>query len=326
MQIILTGDVMLGRMVNSVLDRDRHTYVWGDTIDIFREADLSLVNLECVISSKGSEWSKTFKVFHFRANPDAIRVLKTASIDYVSLANNHTLDYGNEALDEMLCLLKESGISYSGAGRNLKEAMAPSVLHLGNTRIGVTALTDNQPEWEATADSAGVNYIPLSLENGYADRLKECITSAREKSDIVIASSHVGPHFRESPSAEYVNFAHRAIDLGADVYWGHSNHMPQGIEIYKGRPILYDCGDFIDDYAVDRQHRNDLSFIFRLSAERGKIDSIELVPTMIHDFHASTAPSSEADLVMRRMAYRCGRLGTKCIIEKGRISIPVYRP
>lgn len=313
-------------MVNSVLDKDRYTYVWGDTIDIFRDADLSLVNLECVISSKGSEWSKTFKLFHFRANPDAIQVLKSASIDYVSLANNHTLDYGYEALEEMLCLLQENRISYSGAGRNLKEAMTAAFLHQDNVRVGVTALTDNQSEWEASIDTAGINYIPLSLENGYADRLKECISSARQKSDIAIVSSHVGPHFRESPSAEYINFAHRAIDLGADVYWGHSNHMPQGIEIYKERPILYDCGDFIDDYAVDRLHRNDLSFLFRLEVEREKISSIELIPTMVHDFHANTASSSEAEIIMKRMVDRCGWFGTKCIINKGRISIPISRP
>jgi poly-gamma-glutamate capsule biosynthesis protein CapA/YwtB (metallophosphatase superfamily) len=323
LQIILTGDVMLGRMMNSVLDKDRYTYVWGDTIDIFRNADLRLINLECVISSKGSEWSKTFKLFHFRANPDAIQILKNASIDYVSLANNHALDYGYEALEEMLHLLQENKISYSGAGSNLTEATAAVILHSGNVKVGVTALTDNQPEWEASADAAGTNYLPLSLENSYEDRLQECISSAKERSDIAIISSHVGPHFRESPSAEYVNFAHRVIDLGADVYWGHSNHMPQGIEIYKGRPILYDCGDFIDDYAVDRHHRNDLSFLFRLDLEEETIHNIELTPVMIHDFHVSTAPSWEGDLIIRRMVDRCGRLGTKCVINKRKIDIPV---
>lgn len=317
---------MLGRMVNSVLDKDRYAYVWGDIIDILRNADLSLINLECVISSKGSEWSKTPKLFYFRANPNAIRVLKSAEIDYVSLANNHTLDYGYDALEEMLRLLRENRISYSGAGRDLSQAMTAAILHSGNVKVGVTAVTDNQPEWEASAHTAGTNYMPLSLENNYAERLQEGISSAREKSDIVIVSSHVGPHFRETPSAEYTDFAHRVIDLGADVYWGHSNHMPQGIEIYNGRPIIYDCGDFIDDYAVDPYHRNDLSFLFRLDLEGETITNIELMPTMIHDFQVSTAPSWEAELIMRRMVDRCGRLGTKCVIDKRKIDIPVPSP
>jgi poly-gamma-glutamate capsule biosynthesis protein CapA/YwtB (metallophosphatase superfamily) len=314
---------MLGRIVNSVLDKDRYTYVWGDTIDIFRNADLSLVNLECVISSIGSEWRKTPKLFHFRANPDALQVLKNAAIDYVALANNHTLDYGYDALEEMLHLLAENKISYSGAGRNLKEAMAASILNGRDIRVGVTALTDNQPEWEASTSSAGVNYIPLSMKDIYSNRLKECISSARMSSDIIIVSSHVGPHFRENPSTEYVNFAHRILDLGADVYWGHSNHMPQGIEIYNGKLILYDCGDFIDDYAVDRHHRNDLSFLFLLNLERGMISDIELIPTKIYDFHASTASSREADLVIKRMVDRCSILGTRCIVDKAKITIPI---
>jgi hypothetical protein len=90
MQVAITGDVILGRLVNSVLDNNGDTHVWGDTINIIRNADL--INLECVVSSKVVEWTKTFKLFHFRANPDAIKVLRTASIDYAALANNHTMD------------------------------------------------------------------------------------------------------------------------------------------------------------------------------------------------------------------------------------------
>ena len=114
---------MLGRLVNSVLSKSNYAYVWGDTIDIIRNADISLINLECVIASTGTEWNKTFKLFHFRSHPEAIEVLKAASIDYVSLANNHTLDYDIEALIEMLNLLDKNKIAHSGAGRDLNEAM-----------------------------------------------------------------------------------------------------------------------------------------------------------------------------------------------------------
>jgi hypothetical protein len=91
MRILFTGDVMLGRLVNKLLDRENYTYVWGDALEIIRNADFSLVNLECAISSRGNEWNKTFKMFHFRADPEAIRVLSTAYIDYVSLANNQIM-------------------------------------------------------------------------------------------------------------------------------------------------------------------------------------------------------------------------------------------
>lgn len=108
-----------------------------------------------MISSKGAEWTKTFKLFHFRANPDAIKVLKTASIDYVSLANNHSFDYGGEALQEMLELLDSSGIRHSGAGMNLKEAAAYAILKVGLKKVAVLSLTDNQPEWEASPTCPG---------------------------------------------------------------------------------------------------------------------------------------------------------------------------
>lgn len=312
----MTGDVMLGRLVNSVLDNKGYAYVWGDTIDIIRNADLSLINLECVVSSKGAEWTKTFKMFHFRANPDAIKVLKTASIDYVSLANNHTMDYGEEALQEMLELLDNNQIQHSGAGMNLKEATDCAILNVGSKKVAVLSLTDNQPEWEASPTSPGINYIPLSLDGYYSDRLKSYIQYARKNADIVVGSYHVGPHFREFPSSEYVICAHWLIDLGVDIYWGHSNHMPQGIEIYKDKPILYDSGDFIDDYAIDRYYRNDLSFLFLIDIEGTSPKSIELVPVRIHDFQTSIALLSDAELVIERMIKRCDRLGTTCKIKE----------
>jgi poly-gamma-glutamate capsule biosynthesis protein CapA/YwtB (metallophosphatase superfamily) len=323
---------MLGRLVNSVLRKSNYAYVWGDTIDIIRNADLSLINLECVIASTGKKWNKTFKLFHFRSHPEAIEVLKTASIDYTSLANNHTLDYDTEALIEMLSLLDKNKIAHSGAGRNLNEAMKASILRRNSLRIGVVSLTDNQPEWEATTNSAGVNYIPITLENNYRDdRLKLCIDNAKMagSTNMVIVSSHIGPHFREKPSAEYVSFAHRVIDLGGDIYWGHSNHMPQGIEIYKDKLIMYDCGDFIDDYAIDPIYRNDLSFIFLLNIDEGSngLNYIELVPTKIWKFRTNTVTSSSSDLsiAINRMVNRCNSLGTRCKIDNGRIKITYNR-
>jgi len=366
MQILFAGDVMLGRLVNKVLANAQFTYVWGNTIDIIKRADFSLINLECTISSNGKEWNKTFKVFHFRANLDAIQVLNSASIDYVSLANNHILDYDVEALLDTLDILDKNNISHSGAGRNLKEAIKPAIIekklkpntrnnhnyyynvdkkevnnynddNLKNTmRIGLISLTDNEPGWEAKDDFAGINYIPITLEpDRYYYRLQNYIEKAKKQSDLVIVSSHVGPHFRETPSMKYVNFAHKIIDFGADIYWGHSNHMPQGIELYKhndnNKIILYDCGDFIDDYAIDSNYRNDLSFIFLLhffmdrnsklsndnNCNNGNIllqnSMMELIPTKITNFMVNTIPvdDNDTDIIINIMAKRCSLLGTK---------------
>jgi poly-gamma-glutamate capsule biosynthesis protein CapA/YwtB (metallophosphatase superfamily) len=379
MQILFAGDVMLGRLVNKVLANAQFTYVWGDTIDIIKRADFSLINLECPVSSKGKKWNKTFKVFHFRANLDAIQVLNSASIDYVSLANNHILDYDVEALLDTLDILDKNNISHSGAGRNLREAMKPAILekklkpkasnnnnnsyynvdnekvnnndNIKNTiRIGIISLTDNEPEWEAKDDLAGINYIPATLDpDRYYYRLQNYIEQAKKQSDLVIVSSHIGPHFRETPSVKYVNFAHKILDFGADIYWGHSNHMPQGIELYKhndnNKIILYDCGDFIDDYAIDSNYRNDLSFIFLLhflmdkNSKLSKNNNtnnignillqnsiIELIPTKISNFMVNTIPAddNDADLIIKRMAKRCSFLGTKYFIDNKKKRIKIF--
>lgn len=374
MQVLFAGDVMLGRLVNQVLANAQFTYVWGDTIDIIKKADFSLINLECPISSKGKKWNKTFKVFHFRANLDAIQTLNCASIDYVSLANNHILDYDVEALLDTLDILDKNNISYSGAGRNLKEAMKPAIIerqlkptnnnscynvynkevnnidNKNTIRIGLISLTDNEPEWEAKDDLAGINYIPTTLASDrYYNRLQNEIENAKKQSDLVIVSSHVGPHFREIPSTKYVNFAHKIIDFGADIYWGHSNHMPQGIELYKHnnntKIILYDCGDFIDDYAIDSNYRNDLSFIFLLhflmdknynlsknnkNSNNGNIllqnSMIELIPTKISNFMVNTIPVDDKDieLIIKRMAKKCLFFGTNFFIDEKKKRIKIF--
>src|SRR5829696_8918223 len=132
MRIALTGDVMLGRMVDHYVIRDRSIppfYVWGDVLPTMLEADLRLANLECVISTLGERWRPRSKAFHFRAHPRAVEFLRAAGIDCVGLANNHTLDYGPEALEECLALLDGAGILHTGAGRNLREALEPAILN-----------------------------------------------------------------------------------------------------------------------------------------------------------------------------------------------------
>ena len=111
-------------------------------------------------------------MFFFRADPHAIDVLKIAGVNCVSLANNHTLDFGEEALLEMLNRLDEAGIAHAGAGRNLREASKPAVIEAGGLRVGVVSFTDNESAFAAKENSPGTNYIPITL----ADKIiKRCV-------------------------------------------------------------------------------------------------------------------------------------------------------
>src|SRR3989442_8534588 len=159
-RIGLAGDVMLGRLV------DRHVlansaaspgYVWGNTLSVWRQMDLRMVNLECVIATAGEPWGP--KTFHFRARPRAIDGLEAAGIHPLSLANNHVLDFGGEALQECLAPLRQSSIRYAGAGETSDEAAAPTVLTGEGIKVAVGALTDGEADLEAIPDRPGVNHV-----------------------------------------------------------------------------------------------------------------------------------------------------------------------
>jgi len=162
MQIALTGDVMLGRLVDQYVIRNQSIgpdKIWSDVLPLMLKADRRLINLECVISDRGHEWQPDSKAFHFRAHPRAIDFLRAAKIDCVTLANNHVLDYGTDALIECLALLDRAGIKRTGAGASLMEALTPAILDLPQGRLGVISLTDNEPEWEAGEKKPGTHYM-----------------------------------------------------------------------------------------------------------------------------------------------------------------------
>lgn len=325
MKIALTGDVMLGRLVDQSVIQNRSVRpeaLWGDVLPIMSAADCRLINLECVISSLGEEWRPTTKAFHFRARPRAIEFLQAAKIDGVTLANNHVLDYGPDALLDCLKLLDRAGIKRTGAGSTLEESLAPMVLPLPQGRVTVIALTDNESEWEATGTQPGVNYVAYNgggLVEPYRSRMAQVLSSARRQADVVIVSAHVGPNWG-TPSRAMQALARELIDLGADVYWGHSNHTPQAIELYKGKVILYSTGDFVDDYMVDKDERNDLSFLFMLEVERNRIGRITLHPTRIEDLAIRQANEPEWQFLVRTMQAKCKSFGTMMSAE-GRVGI-----
>jgi poly-gamma-glutamate synthesis protein (capsule biosynthesis protein) len=310
--IALTGDVMLGRGVNMALRQDGAAWPWGDLLPLLKGSDLSIINLECVIASSGRPWSRWRKVFHFRADPLAVKSLLLAGIDGVVLANNHVLDYEEEAFLEMLDLLDRHHIARVGAGRNIDEARKPVLLEAQGLRVGLVSFTDNEPGWVATKHTPGTNWIEISLEESSLKPVRDCIAQARtEGADLVIFSIHWGPNMVERPSALFRKFAHAVIDAGADVYHGHSAHVFQGIEIYRGRPIIYDAGDFVDDYAVDPRLRNDRGLLFLLQVAEKRVEQIELIPLRISDCQANLATGADKDAIADRIREHSTEMGTE---------------
>ncbi len=312
----LAGDVMLGRLVDRyVLGNPAvpPAYAWGDLLPLFQRTDLRMINLECVIASSGMPWALTPKTFHFRARPRAIEALGEARVDFASLANNHILDFDVGAMNECLDLLDGAGIAHAGAGMSLADATAPAVLlAAGGLRCAVLALTDNMPEWAARADQPGINFIDVGsdgLKEPHLSRVRATLDTARRMADLVVVSAHIGPNWG-LPSPAMRTLARQLVDLGTDLYWGHSNHTVQGIELHRGRPILYSCGDFLDDYAVDAVERNDLSGLFEIGVDDGVVREILLHPVRIDRLQVNRAAGPDASWICRRMAERCAALGT----------------
>ena len=312
--IAFIGDVMLGRGVDSELRRVPPTAPWGDLLPLLADADLRIANLECALTRHAKPWSRTPKVFHFRADPTAVEVLKAARIDAVSLANNHTLDFEELGLYDMLDALDRAGIAHAGAGRNRADAARPALATGGDppVHVALVAFTDNEPAFAAAAERPGTQYLPVSLAGDAQGQVAAAIAAARGAgADLVVFSNHWGPNMRLRPSQRFRDFARAVVDLGADVYYGHSAHVFQGIELHNGKAILYDTGDFIDDYVADRELRNDWSFVFRIALEGRSLRRITLFPVALRYARTERAQGRERALILERMERLSAEMGTR---------------
>jgi poly-gamma-glutamate synthesis protein (capsule biosynthesis protein) len=321
--LALIGDVMLGRGVDAAIKHMRPQEMWGDVLPHLIQADLRIANLECALTTHRQPWARTWKMFHFRADPGAVRFLQAAHIDACSLANNHTLDFEERGLRDTLRTLTAAGIRHAGAGVNASEAAAPALLEVHGAspcRVALLACTDNAPDFTAGDRHPGTHYLEVSLRAETLARVADAIAQARTQgADWVVFSNHWGANFVERPSPDFRRFAQRVIELGADVYYGHSAHICQGIEIHMGKPILYDTGDFIDDYAIDPVLRNDRSCLFKLMFATGQLRRIELIPVTLEVAHVALARGEDFEAIAARMEKLCAELGTTLVRHADRL-------
>lgn len=322
--LALVGDVMLGRVVNRMIAKHGSAYPWGDILPAVRSADCFLINLECALTDHTERWSDGgYKPFYFRANPCVVETLQVAGVDFASLANNHAADFGMTGLLDTVCHLDEAGIAHAGAGVDLAAAQMPAFLTADNLRIGIVAFADHPAVWAAGSTSPGINYTPVSLASDHFGAIEHALAMARQQADLVILSIHWGPNMRVRPTSAFYAFAHRVIEAGADVFWGHSAHIVQGVEVWHGKPILYDTGDFVDDYAVDPELRNDLSGLFLLRARPPAIARIDVIPVAIDRCQVNRARGAERDWFVERFTTLCAERGTAVLATEDALTVPV---
>ena len=304
--LALAGDTMLGRKVAEAIAAGAPLF-GDDVLEITRAADLFVLNLECCISERGARWPEPRKPFFFRAPPAAVEVLERLGADCVTLANNHALDYGPTALEDTFAHLRAAGIPWVGAGRTLAEARAPVVLEANGVRIGVLGCSDHPADFAAGPATPGIahglDWLPPAI--GALD------------ADAVLVTPHWGPNMTARPPRYVRRAAAALLEAGATLVAGHSAHVFHGVQ----PPVLYDLGDFIDDYAVDATLRNDLGLLFLVTLDERGPRRLEAVPLELAYCHTALAAGAEAAWIRRRFRAACAELGTETTEEGGRVVV-----
>jgi poly-gamma-glutamate synthesis protein (capsule biosynthesis protein) len=333
--LFLCGDVMTGRGIDQILPhpstphlfesgmrsaigyvelaeresgpiprRVHHAYIWGDALAELTRlgTHVRIVNLETAVTVAEDAWPG--KDVHYRMHPANVPCLTAAGIDCCVLANNHVLDWGPDGLLETLETLHNAGIHTAGAGRNDEEAAALALVELPSTgRVLVfafgTASSGVGRDWAAGRGRPGVNRLD-DLSGKSADAVARQVGAVKRPGDVVVASMHWGSNWGFGIPREQRTFARRLIDVaGVDVVHGHSSHHVKGIEVHRDRPILYGCGDLLNDYEGIRgyeAYRGELGLLYFVTVEfpTGRLVRLEMVPTRIHRFRIRRAAADEA--------------------------------
>jgi poly-gamma-glutamate synthesis protein (capsule biosynthesis protein) len=323
--LALVGDVMLGRGVAEEIGRRPPESCWGTALPLLTRADAVIANLECALTDHPRPWSRTEKVFHFRAPPEAVAVLRAGNVRCVSLANNHTLDFERTGLLDTVRHLDAAGIAHAGAGRDLAAARAPAILAVAGLKLALVSATDNEPAFAATQTEPGTFYLDLEHDPGAAATLCAALAGATPVAQVSLVSLHWGPNMVTEPPGAFRRLARAALDF-ATVVHGHSAHCFQGVEERGGRFILYDTGDFLDDYAVDPSLRNDWSFVFVLELTGGGvIERLQLVPVRLTYAQVNLARGAELREICRCMSRRAAAVGTTFVETADGLELPATR-
>jgi len=306
--ISAAGDVNFGDGVTPTLTANGLDYPFSGVSAAFENTDLSFVNLECCISSTGSPVAG--KEFTFEGPADSAGALGMGGIKVVSLANNHSKDYGTAAFLETLGHLQQNGIAWCGAGKNSAEAYSPAVLDAHGTKVAFVAFTWVIPDgWPATATSPGC------ATTTDRNRVAQTIEEAKAKAAYVVASFHWGIELATSPNEEQRSLAHLAVDSGADLVLGHHPHVVQGLELYKNRLIAYSLGNFV--FSPPREASAKSVMVLTLLGPGGLVEA-KVVPAVISGCRPVILNGQAADAWAATIAGYSKSLGTTMTVTGGR--------
>ena len=267
--LVFAGDTVLDDTAGKIIEQGGDPF--SDFADYFAGADIRITNLECVVSTRGQA---NDKMYTFKAHPRVIPVLQK-HFDAVTLANNHSGDFGTDAFAQMLSLLNHAGLAQVGGGMNLKQAHTPLVFTRNGWRIAVLSYNEFHPRsFEAGFDIPGVAWSE-------DQQVMEDIQTARRmhRADLVIPVMHWGWENERTANPRQRQLAKLMIDAGADAVIGGHPHVTQDVSVYKGKPIIYSVGNFVmkeTDNAFQRQ-----SWVLKMYLDQRGVTRFETLPVKI---------------------------------------------
>jgi poly-gamma-glutamate capsule biosynthesis protein CapA/YwtB (metallophosphatase superfamily) len=234
-----TGDVNVDPSYIPALAANGYGHAWTGLNGLFRRDDLTVINLECAVSDLGTAVPKEF---NFRGDPAALGPMRRAGIEVVNLGNNHSYDFGPEALLDSVRNVRRAGIEPVGAGANQRKALKPAIFRLNGWKVAVVGLdqvVDPFPGAIATADKPGT---AAGHDTGL---MLKAIRRAEKRAEIVIVTIHWGVELDTKPRAEQVELGQAFVRAGADVIFGHHAHRLQPMDRHKGAAIFWGLGNFV---------------------------------------------------------------------------------
>jgi poly-gamma-glutamate capsule biosynthesis protein CapA/YwtB (metallophosphatase superfamily) len=316
------GYVRLAEHANGPINRPVDwAWPWGEVLAVLDEAapDVRLINLETTITADG-EFADG-KPVCYRMHPQNISALTAFRPDVCALANNHILDFGYQGLTDTVAALTEAGIQGPGAGIDLTAARRPAIVTVGDEHwvvIGSVAMrSSGVPEsWAARWHRPGVWLIRDPSQRDAADDVAAAVLAHKRDGYVAIVSVHWWSNWGYGIAPEDVAFAHRLIDAGVDIVHGHSSHHPRPIEIYRGKPILYGCGDVIDDYEGIGGHesfRGELRLLYltRTDPDNGELVSLTMMPLRVRQMRLERASHHEAEWLRSTIEHASRRFETR---------------
>ncbi len=313
-----------GKVLSS--DEELGKTVFDKVAPYFQKSDINFCNLEASLSHKGNPQAGRYAAF--RSFPSMIEVLKKGAMDFVSLANNHSLDYGWEALSDTMDLLRQNGIGFSGAGKNMQEARQPALVEKKGLTVGLLSYTANVNTpfgFKAGKEREGLAPMRISpffhpdhTNQEDLEAVESDIQEWKRRLDFLVVSFHWGisEGGTHTVALHQKVIAHQAVKAGADLVLGHHAHALQAVEIYQSKPICYGLGNFV--FALEEGFPRE-TMIFQCTISRHKVHAVGFLPTYISRQGQPDVVSpgqGHGQEIVSLMKKLCSRFGTKLVPQK----------